>query len=84
LGVLGALAGLAVLVLGAASSLIPVGVLGFLLMLAGTFTVVRSMRSQPGAPVAGPATPQVPQTPGFMDRMDERFRRRRDGDDLDS
>jgi hypothetical protein len=85
LGVLGALAGLAVLVLGAASSLIPVGVLGFLLMLAGTFTVVRSMRTQPGSvPAPGPAAPPAPPSPGFMDRMDERFRRRRDGDDLDS
>ena len=85
LGVLAALAGLAVLVLGAASSLVPVGVLGFLLMLVGSYTVVRSMRTTAEAvPAPGPAAPQAPNTPGFMDRMDERFRRRRDGDDLDN
>ena len=48
-------------------------------------TVVRSMRTTAQAvPAPGPAAPQAPQAPGFMDRMDERFRRRRDGDDLDN
>ncbi len=85
LGVLGALAGLAILVLGAASSLIPVGVLGFIVMLAGTYTVVRSMRATSNAvPTQSAPAPQAPPSPGFMDRMDERFRRRRDGEDLDN
>ena len=86
LGVLGALVGLAILVLGAASSLIPVGVLGFIVMLAGAYTVVRSMRgATSAAPAPGAAAaPNPPSTPGFMDRMDERFRRRRDGEDLDN
>jgi hypothetical protein len=83
--VLGALAGLAILVLGAASSLIPVGVLGFIVMLAGTYTVVRSMRvTASAAPGPAATAPQAPPAPGFMDRMDERFRRRRDGEDRDN
>jgi hypothetical protein len=82
--VLVALAGFAVLVLGAASSLIPVGVLGFVMMLVGTYAVVRSMRATstvqtPPAAATPPAAPNA----GFMDRMDERFRRRREGDDQD-
>jgi hypothetical protein len=79
-----ALGGLAVLVLGAASSLIPVGVLGFLMMLFGSYAVVRSMRASATAEVApnAPAAPTQPNS-GFMDRMDERFRRRREGDDSD-
>ena len=82
LGVIVALGGLAVLVLGAASSLIPVGVLGFVMMLFGTYTVVRSMRATTTVqttPTAA-ASPSAPNS-GFMDRMDERFRRRREGDD---
>jgi len=84
LGVVVALGGLAVLVLGAASSLIPVGVLGFLMMLFGSYAVVRSMRASATAEVApnAPAAPTQPNS-GFMDRMDERFRRRREGDDSD-
>ncbi len=84
LGVLVALAGLAVLVLGAASSLIPVGVLGFVMMLLGTYAVVRSMRatSTVQATPTAAAPPAAPNA-GFMDRMDERFRRRREGDDQD-
>ena len=84
LGVVVALAGLAALVLGAASSLIPVGVLGFVMMLFGTYTVVRSMRQAaavPTTPTTMPTAPQAPPNPGFMDRMDERFRRRREGED---
>lgn len=84
LGVVVALGGLAVLVLGAASSLIPVGVLGFLMMLFGSYAVVRSMRASATTEVApnAPAAPTQPNS-GFMDRMDERFRRRREGDDSD-
>jgi hypothetical protein len=82
LGVLIALTGIGVLVAGSATSIVPVGVLGFVLMLGGTFAVVRSMR-QPGeeAAAAAPASPSAAPQSGFMDRMDERFRRRRDGDD---
>jgi hypothetical protein len=82
-GVLAALAGVAALVTGAATSVVAVGVLGFVLMLVGTFLVVSALR-------AGAAEPAAPQRPAaaaapkqtFMDRLDERFRRRQEGDDL--
>ena len=82
-GVLAALAGVAVLITGAATSVVAVGVLGFVLMLVGTFLVVSALR-------AGAAEPAAPQRPApaaapkqtFMDRLDERFRRRQEGDDV--
>jgi hypothetical protein len=89
IGVLTALVGVALLVAGAATSIIVVGVLGFLVMLGGTFLVVTTLR--PGsAPTA--ATPTATGRPtasakaktakqgGFMDRVEERFRKRREGD----
>jgi hypothetical protein len=85
-GVLAALVGAGLLVAGAATTLIAVGVLGFLVMLAGTFMVITTMRTepveaQPGS--AGPAAPRTPKakSPGFMDRVEERFRKRREGDE---
>ena len=87
-GVLTALVGFGLLVTGAATSLVVVGVVGFLAMLLGTFLVVTTMRPQPETPAtAGPqATPGTkkspkPQKAGFMDRVEERFRKRREGDD---
>ncbi|CAB4848671.1 unannotated protein [freshwater metagenome] len=98
-GVLAALLGVGLLVGGAATSLIILGVAGFLLMLLGTFLVISTMRAEPAeaAPEAGSPSPgQPPQNSkstsgkkpkpgkkpksGFMDRMDERFRQRREGD----
>lgn len=85
IGVLIALVGVALLVAGAATSIIPLGVVGFLAMLGGTFVVIRTLRAQPeaAAPTAAAGTKKA-QTPapksGFMDKMDERFRKRREGD----
>jgi hypothetical protein len=82
-GVLAALAGVAVLVTGAATSLVVVGVLGFVLMLVGTFLVVSALRSAPAETAAPQRTaPAAPPRQKFMDRLDERFRRRQEGDDL--
>jgi hypothetical protein len=82
-GVLAALAGVAVLVTGAATSLVAVGVLGFVLMLVGTFLVVSALRSAPAETAAPQRTaPAAPPKQKFMDRLDERFRRRQEGDDL--
>jgi len=87
IGVLTALVGFALLITGAATSIVVVGVLGFLAMLVGTFLVVTTLRVGPEteAPVAG--TPgkasmpaKAPKT-GFMDKVEERFRKRREGDD---
>jgi len=84
-GVLTALVGLGLLITGAATSLIVVGVLGFLAMLVGTFLVVTTMRARPEVETAAPGKPgkaaKAPKT-GFMDRVEERFRQRREGDDL--
>ena len=84
-GVLSALAGFALLVTGAATSIIVVGVLGFIAMLLGTFLVVTTMRASTEAPSApGPqATGRKPakaKRAGFMDRVEERYRKRREGD----
>jgi hypothetical protein len=86
-GVLTALVGFGLLVTGAATSLVVVGVVGFLAMLLGTFLVVTTMRPQPettatAGPQAKPGTKsQKAQKAGFMDRVEERFRKRREGDD---
>jgi hypothetical protein len=85
-GVLTALVGFGLLVTGAATSLVVVGVVGFLAMLLGTFLVVTTMRPQPETSATAPAGPQTKpgkkaQKAGFMDRVEERFRKRREGDD---
>jgi hypothetical protein len=82
-GVLTALVGFGLLITGAATSIVVVGVVGFLAMLVGTFLVVTTMRARPEAETAakpGKAA-KAPKT-GFMDRVEERFRQRREGDDL--
>jgi hypothetical protein len=87
LGVLAAIAGVAALVGGAATGIIAIGVVGFLLMLAGTFLVIRALRAPASTATAtataAPATAQRAAEPksGFMDKLDERFRKRREGDD---
>ena len=89
IGVLTALVGFALLITGAATSIVVVGVLGFLAMLVGTFLVVTTMRVGPEteAPAAAPGVPGAPgkaaKAPkaGFMDKVEERFRKRREGDE---
>jgi len=86
IGVLAALLGFALLITGAATSIVVVGVLGFVAMLVGTFLVITTMRSQPETetPAAGSGKAKAAKAPrtGFMDRVEERFRQRREGDDL--
>lgn len=88
IGVLVALVGVALLITGAATSYVAVGVVGFLVMLAGTVLVVATLRPGSSA-AAAPTTTGRPSTPskakapkqgGFMDRVEERFRKRREGD----
>jgi len=86
-GVLMALVGVGLLITGAATSIVVVGVVGFLAMLFGTFLVITTLRAQPetaAAQNAKPAAKAQAKQPkaGFMDRVEERFRKRRDGDDL--
>ncbi|HET7900233.1 MAG TPA: DUF3040 domain-containing protein [Candidatus Nanopelagicales bacterium] len=82
-GVLAALAGVAALVAGAATSIVAIGVLGFVLMLVGTFLVIRGLRA-PAAEAAAPsaAKPAPAKKAGFMDKAEERFRKRREGGEL--
>ena len=86
-GVLMALVGVGLLITGAATAIVVVGVVGFLAMLFGTFLVITTLRAQPetaAAQNAKPAAKAQAKQPkaGFMDRVEERFRKRRDGDDL--
>jgi hypothetical protein len=63
LGVLALLAGMALLVTGVATQLVPVGVLGFVAMLGGIWLVVMAMRPAPqqaGAQPGGPAAAGAP------------------------
>ncbi len=87
MGVLVGLAGLGLLVAGAATAVVVLGVLGFLAMLAGTVLVVAALRAPAAtettatpAPGAAPRSPE-PKSGGFMDRVEERFRKRREGED---
>ena len=90
LGGLGVLVGLALLPVGIASKAVLISVLGFLIMLGAAFFAVSSWRR---APAAGAAVAVVPEGRGrrgkgkqkapkvkLMDRLEERWRRRRDGD----
>ena len=85
LGVLAALAGVVALIAGAATGIIAIGVVGFVLMLGGTFLVIRALRAPAPTAAAAAAAAPAPRTAepksGFMDKLDERFRKRREGDD---
>jgi Flp pilus assembly protein TadB len=85
LGFLAVLGGIALLIAGVSTAVIALGVAGFLLMLGGAFIAYsafsrRAAAETGDAPAApGPATPA--KGPGFMDRMEDRWRRRaEDGD----
>jgi hypothetical protein len=85
-GVLAAIAGVAVLIAGAASGLGFVsgliGAVGFLLMLVGTYLVIRALRAPVSETPASTPTAAAPRRSGFMDRAEERFRKRREGGEL--
>lgn len=85
IGSLGVVAGLVVVVVGVATSLPIVGVVGFAAMVAGAFWAwTGTKRSAPEGvpPTAAPSSRQSPASGGhsaFMDRMEERWRKRREG-----
>lgn len=80
LGVLGVLAGLGLLLAGVATTLIIVGVLGFTVMLAGSVLVYSAFQVRPTADDAAAPAPasaaRSRKSSGFMDRMEDRWRRR--------
>jgi hypothetical protein len=85
-GCLGFLAGVGVLVVGVATAPL-VGVLGFVIMLASAWWVTTGWRGRSAGTAAATATPGAHpsrqsrvRSAGVMDRLEERWRRRREGD----
>lgn len=86
-GVVGALIGMALLLAGVSASLPPLGVFGFLVMLAAVFLVVSGLRHgsrHPDKSEAKAATPRAKQPKGqsgLMAKFEQRWqdRNRRDG-----
>jgi hypothetical protein len=92
-GVIGALVGLAILLAGVSTNLVPLGVLGFIVMLGAVFLVISGVRH--GGPAkqgqTGTAAPMPKSDPkqsggksGFMAKFEQRWqdRNRRDGRDV--
>ena len=91
-GVIGALVGMGLLLAGVSYSSPPLGVLGFIVMLAAVFLVISGVRHGAAAPTAAAATapastaskakPAKGQS-GFMAKFEQRWqdRNRRDGRD---
>lgn len=86
-GVVGALAGMGILLAGVSTNIAPLGVFGFLVMLAAAFLVVSGLRHAPrqaDAEAPNPAAqPKAQKQSGFMNRFEQRWqdRNRRDGRD---
>lgn len=85
LGVLGFLGGMGLVLAGVATAVIALGVVGFAIMLAGAVLVYSAFSARPAvAAVEGDqqSAPQAPKQngPGFMGKMEDRWRRRAEGD----
>lgn len=88
LGVLGFFAGMGLILAGVATAVIALGVVGFAVMLAGSVLVYSAFTSKPKrSPEEGgdqqPAAPRAAKPAndgGFMDKMEDRWRRRQEGD----
>jgi len=84
LGVLAILAGLGLLIAGVATTIIALGVFGFVAMLVGCVLVYTAFTVKPETPAAADESPAPPSagpskssgSSGFMDRMEDRWRRR--------
>jgi len=90
-GVLGALVGIAVIVAGVIFRQPLIGVAGFVVMLAGVlFAIAPPKRkgsaatSVPSAPRSSTSRPAHPAKGGLMDRLNDRWDRRQDGDGRDA
>ncbi len=84
LGVLGLILGLGVVLAGVTTSIIALGIVGFILMLVSAVLAYSAFTARPAAAAEGaaetPAAPRAPKAGGFMHRMEERWRRRTDDD----
>jgi hypothetical protein len=86
IGVLTLLVGMGLLIAGPVTSVVALGVVGFVVMLAGTMLIISAMRAAPAETTAAPTSPAQPKAKaqksgGFMDRVEERFRKRREGEE---
>ncbi|MBI1349745.1 MAG: DUF3040 domain-containing protein [Actinomycetales bacterium] len=79
LGVLAILAGLGLLIGGVATTIIALGVIGFVAMLVGTVAIYSAFTRGTPAASEEAAAPPRPASPGFMNRMEDRWRRRSEG-----
>jgi hypothetical protein len=83
LAVLGFLGGVALLFGGAVSAMTWLGVLGFVVMLGTAYVFVLAWRRGIGPGEEGGDEPSAQKPPGsFVDRLEERWQRRQDGDEL--
>ena len=89
LAALGFVAGLVVMFTGAVSKMTWLGVVGFLAMVGTAFLFSQAWRRGIGGrdgetpvPSAGPGRQRQKSSGSFVDRMEERWQRRRDGDDI--
>jgi len=84
-GVVGILVGLGLLLAGVALPAMILGVVGFLVMLGGGYLLTSGWqgRTTSTSPTNGGSKPSTAKTsrPGFMSRIEDRWDRRRDGDD---
>ena len=83
LAVLGFLGGVALLFGGAVSAMTWLGVFGFVVMLGAAYVFVTAWRRGIGQAEENGAEPAAQKPPGsFVDRLEERWQRRQDGDEL--
>lgn len=83
LAVLGFLGGVALLFGGAVSAMTWLGVLGFVVMLGSAYVFVLAWRRGIGQGEETDDEPAAQKPPGsFVDRLEERWQRRQDGDEL--
>ena len=87
LGILGIVAGLGLLLAGVMTPIWGFGVVGFMVMLIGAWYAIRRPSSRAagasGSGAAGRTTTSRPKSSrggGFMDRLEQRWDRRREGD----
>lgn len=87
LGVLAFLAGIGLLMTGAVTTMVALGVIGFVVMLVGAVMAYTALRGGGAAPAAADGSAPKPQkgapkrqrqAGGFMGNMEDRWRRRRD------
>lgn len=83
---LGFVLGVCLLMAGVITKLIPISVVGFLIMLGccvwGLTSWKRISGGEPATGAAGTGQQKTPRKAGFMERMEERWRRRHEGDGM--